>query len=283
MKKDTRRWVWLGLGSGLLGILVVMSLLAPENLSMPVCSGFKRCIEGPLQHPPFGTDTRGIPLLEYVMQGAKIVTLPAIISGLLVAFLSTIAGLARCASLTWVDTIIQAVSEIMGALPEIVVVLVIALAIPREWRGLLPIDIAWALMSTPGAMDEAASCAGRLEVRDLLRPSRRMAFRQCEFMGIMSHGLIFEQFWYDKGQRLPCRLYFRNCPVLPSRTIQGPAFTHSDSTYSWAELLYFGYQSIISGEWYGEDSLMHAMVVGLGFIVLTAFIAHCFRLGARER
>ena len=131
MKKDTRRWVWLGLGKWTAGYPRRNEPLAPENLSMPVCSGFKRCIEGPLQHPPFGTDTRGVPLLEYVM-GAKIVTLPAIISGLLVAFLSTIAGLARCASLTWVDTIIQAVSEIMGALPRMVVVLVIALAIPRE-------------------------------------------------------------------------------------------------------------------------------------------------------
>ena len=69
-------------------------------------------------------------------------------------------------------------------------------------------------------------------------------------------------------------------PVLPSRTIQG-ASVRTLIRRTPGPVVIFGYQSIISGEWYGEDSLMHAMVVGLGFIVLTAFIAHCFRLGAR--
>jgi len=284
MKALSRRWLWFGLGSFLLSVLILMSLLAPENLSMPVCSGFKRCIEGPLQHPPFGTDTRGIPLLEYAMQGARIVTLPAIISGMLVACLSAIAGLARCASLTWFDTSIQAVSEIMGALPRMVVVLVIALAIPREWRGLLPIGVAWALMSAPGAMDEAASCAGRLGGARFVEALKAHGFSAIRIYGYHVTWLNLRAVLVRQGAEVAMQVVFLEIALsYLAVPFKEPAFTHSDSTYSWAELLYFGYQSIISGEWFGADSLMHAMVVGLGLIGITAFIAQCFRLSARER
>src|SRR5690606_6736580 len=86
----------------------------------------------------------------------------ALAAALVVAGFATLAGLSRCAGLAWVDGLLQAFAELVGALPRLVVVLVVALAMPADWRSLLPIGVTWAVLAAPGAMDEAASTAQRL-------------------------------------------------------------------------------------------------------------------------
>ena len=158
-RSTTRRGLWLGIAAGVLAAMALGSLLAPEFLSRPDMA--LRHV-GPMQRPPFGTDMMGISLAEYAMQGARVVTLPAVLSGMLVMVLATLAGLARCAGFGWLDGLLQAFSELVGAVPRLVLILVIAVAMPMDARSLLPIGLAWAILAAPGAMDEAATTAGRL-------------------------------------------------------------------------------------------------------------------------
>ena len=56
-----------------------------------------------------------------------------------------------------------------------------------------------------------------------------------------------------------------------------PSFTHSDSSYSWATLLYQGYTGLL-----GED-MMHALWLGMALVALVALFATSVRLAARAR
>ena len=139
--------------------LAGLVVLAPEHLS-PIAQ--ERAAAGPADLPPFGADGRGRPLLEYAAQGASVVALPALVAGLVVAAASVFGGVVRAMGLERLDPVISAASEVVGALPRMVVILVVALVLPREWRGLMPLALTWALLSAPGAMDEAAAVAERL-------------------------------------------------------------------------------------------------------------------------
>ena len=57
-----------------------------------------------------------------------------------------------------------------------------------------------------------------------------------------------------------------------------PAMTHSDSTHSWATLLYYGYTWLVAGR-----PMAHALVIGLGLVGMVAVMAQAMRRGARAR
>ena len=148
----------------------------------------------------------------------------------------------------------------------------------------MPIAIAWAFMAAPGAMDEAASCAGRLGGARFVEALKAHGFSAFRIYGYHVTWLNLRAVLVRQAAEVSMQVVFLEIALsYLAVPFQEPAFTHSDSTYSWAELLYFGYQSIISNDWWGDDSLMHAMLLGLGLIGLTAFIAQTFRLAARER
>ena len=65
-------------------VLLVSTVFAPEFLSS---YNHEMVSLSPFEHPPFGTNKNGIAYLEYVLQGAQVVALPALFSGLLVLFL----------------------------------------------------------------------------------------------------------------------------------------------------------------------------------------------------
>ena len=112
-------------------------------------------------------------------------TLPAVAAGCVVMLMSVIAGLIRCSDVGWFDTVLQVFTELLGSLPRLVVILVVAIVLPADWKSLFPIAITWALLASPGAMDEAAATAGRLGEPALLRPCVRMAFPPLESTFIM--------------------------------------------------------------------------------------------------
>ena len=62
-------------------ILLAAAQVAPEFLGQ---IDPDRALLGPIEAFPFGTDTRGRPLLDYATQGAGVVALPAISAGVLV-------------------------------------------------------------------------------------------------------------------------------------------------------------------------------------------------------
>lgn len=282
VRSSWNRWLWLGLGLALLAVLAIMSYLAPDSLPVPDRANY---YAGPLQLPPFGADSLGRPLLIYALQGASIVLWPAAVAGLIVAFFATLAGLARCAGLGWFDTVLQIFSELMGALPRMVVVLVVALAMPRSYTSLLPVAIAWAFLAAPGAMDEAATAAGRLGGSRFVEALRAHGFSAVR---IYLYHIIFlnlRSVLVRQGAEVLMQVVFLEIALsyLVEVPPVQPALTHPESVKSWATILYFGFQTASGGEWFGDRSLLHALVLGLVLVAVPAVMAQAFRLAARER
>ncbi len=269
------RLPWIILAVALLGGLLVGAAMAPEFVSTPNLDG--RYL-GPLQAPPMGTDDRGIGLHEYAMQGAAIVVLPAIASGALVMLLATLAGLVRCSGNTTIDGIIQVFSELVGSLPRLVVILVVALLLPQDWKVLLPIGLAWAILAAPGAMDEAATTAGRLGGARFVEALRAHGFSAPRIYLYHVVGLNLRPVIVRQGAEVAMQVVFLEIALSYLAVSQNePSFTHSDGTYSWATLLYQGYTALL-----GEE-LMHAMVFGLLLVAAVAVAAQSVRFAARAR
>lgn len=269
------RLPWIILAVALLGSLLVGAAMAPEFVSTPNLDG--RYL-GPLQAPPMGTDDRGIGLHEYAMQGAAIVVLPAIASGALVMLLATLAGLVRCSGNTTIDGIIQVFSELVGSLPRLVVILVVALLLPQDWKVLLPIGLAWAILAAPGAMDEAATTAGRLGGARFVEALRAHGFSAPRIYLYHVVGLNLRPVIVRQGAEVAMQVVFLEIALSYLAVSQNePSFTHSDGTYSWATLLYQGYTALL-----GEE-LMHAMVFGLLLVAAVAVAAQSVRFAARAR
>ena len=108
--------------------LMVAAALAPEFLGD---INPDQALKGPLDVFPFGTDTRGRALVDYATQGARVVALPALAAGVLVGLFGVIGGILRCVGSERVNALLQAFSEIVGALPRMVVILVVALLVPE--------------------------------------------------------------------------------------------------------------------------------------------------------
>ena len=113
-----------GLCTSALVFLIYLSLAAPEHLSEGLGPGNWML---PADSPPFGTDERGRPLLEYAQQGAYVVVGPAICAALLVSLFAIVGGVLRAIGWTMLDTCVQVFAEIVNALPRLVPVLIVAL------------------------------------------------------------------------------------------------------------------------------------------------------------
>jgi ABC-type dipeptide/oligopeptide/nickel transport system permease subunit len=277
MRKGTAdRVTWLVVALGILGGLVLAGSMAPEFLARPDLS--LRHV-GPFAAPPLGTDTMGRPLLEYALQGARVVAVPAMASGVLVAFLSALAGLARCAGVGWLDSALALLQELVGALPRLVVILVVAVAMPQDYRSLLPIGLAWAVLSSPAAMDEAAATAGRLGGARFVEALRAHGFTAFRIYLYHVTWLNLRSVIVRQGAETLMQVVFLEIALSYLAVSQDqPAFTHSDSTHSWASLLYDGYTWLVASLPMG-----HAMALGLVLVVLVGVMAQSFRLSARLR
>lgn len=274
-RRGGARGVALGAAVLLYGVVLAMGLFAPEYVASPDLDATNL---GMLEAPPFGTDERGIPLHEYAMQGAGIVAIPALVASLVTMAFATLAGLVRCAELSWLDTALQVVGELVGAMPRMVVILVVALLLPYDWRILLPIAVAWALLAAPAAMDEAATSAGRLGGARFVEALRAHGFTATRIYLLHILWNNLRPVIVRQGAEVGMQVVFLEIALsylaLKSRE---PSFTHPESAYSWAALLYQGYTWIL-----GQD-LFHSMVLGIGVVALTAAIAHLFRLAASAR
>jgi len=266
----------LGLAWAILGALVVAGAFAPEFLSRP---NLKARSLGPFESLPLGTDAMGRPLWEYALQGADIVILPAVVAGLLVMFLATIAGLARCADFQRLDSVLQAFSELVGALPRLVVILVVAGVLPLEMRTLMPIAVTWAILASPGAMDEAGTSAGRLGGAHVVEALRAHGFSAARIYLYHVVWLNLRSVLVRQGAEIIMQVVFLEIALSYLATSDmRPSMTHSDASYSWAELLYQGYVWLI-----GAGPMWYAMLLGLVLVALVAVMAQAFRLGARAR
>lgn len=269
------RTPWLVVAGVLLGTLLLASVLAPDFVDTPIPD---RKYLGFLEAPPLGTDDRGVPLHQYAMQGAAIVTLPSLAAGLVVMVFATLAGLVRCAGMAWADTAIQAFAELVGSLPRLVVVLVIALLLPPTWKILLPIALTWAILAAPGAMDEAAATAGRLGGARFVEALRAHGFSAIRIYLYHVVWLNLRAVIARQAAEVTMQVVFLEIALSYLAVSRNePSFTHSDGVYSWATLLYLGYKALLG------EPLVHAVVVGLGLVAVVAVMAQSVRMAARAR
>lgn len=281
-KGQTARRIWFGVGFAIFLGLFLATLVAPENLSAPAATFAARkatAMKGPLVIPPFGTDEMGISLVEYALQGARIVTLPAVLSGVLVSFLAVLSGLSRCADIGWTDRALQVFTELVGALPRLVVILVVALAVPREMRSLLPIGLTWSILAAPGAMDEAAATAERLGGARFVEALRAHGFSAMRIYVYHIIWLNLRSVIVRQGAEVAMQVVFLEIAMsYLAASRNEPSFTHSDATHSWASLLYDGYTALVGGV-----PMLHALGLGLALVSIVALMAQAFRMSARAR
>ena len=271
-----RRWPLIALSACCISILFLSSIWAPEMLSSVDSS---KAMKSPFEVPPFGTDTRGRPLWEYLTQGAKIVLLPSILAGVLVSIFGTLGGLLRCVEWPRVSILVQGFSELIGALPRMVVILVAAIMVPRDLRSLYPLAVVWAVLAAPSAMDEAGAVASRLGGSRFVEALRAHGFSayRIYFNHIVS--LNLRPVVVRQGAETMMHVVFLEVALSYFAVVQEQAsFTHSDSVHSWADLLRMGYTGLVF-----DVPTTHALVLGLALIglVVTASTAISKAAGGR--
>jgi ABC-type dipeptide/oligopeptide/nickel transport system permease subunit len=239
---------------------------------------------GPSAAPPFGTDDRGIPLLDYAAQGARIVLFPALAAGFLTAAIATGAGLARCAGWRRVDGLVQVLGEVVGSLPRMVVLLVVALLLPQEWRGMLPIGLTWALLAGPGAADEAAAAAERLGGARFVEALRAHGFSAARIYGYHVLGLNLRPVLVRQAAEVAMQVVFLEIALSYLVAADNePGITHGDGVNSWAMLLYYGYSALIGSALATAQPAFHPLYVGLGLVAVVVAAAQSVRLSARAQ
>lgn len=160
-----------------------------------------------------------------------------------------------------------------------VVILVVALALPRQWRSLLPIGLAWALLAAPGAMDEAAATAGRLGGDKFVEALRAHGFSAVRIYLVHVVWMNLRSVIVRQGAEVGMQVVFLEIALSYLAAAQSdPSFTHADNLHSWASLLYDGYTAIVGGL-----PMMHALVLGLALVALVALVAQALKLAVRPR
>ncbi len=234
---------------------------------------------GPSEVPPFGTDGDGRPLLAYASQGAGVILLPSVVAALLIAGFAVVGGLLRCVGNERVDGAVQSFSEVVGALPRMVVVLIVALVLPTDWRGLMPLALTWAVLSAPGAMDEAASVAERLGGARFVEALRAHGFSWSRIFLYHIVGLNLRPVVVRQAAETAMQVTFLELSLsYLAIASNSPSLTHRELVKSWADILYMGYRYPALGEPTG-----HALALGLGLVGLVAASALLLTNAARAR
>lgn len=272
---NTRRLALIT-GGLCLGLLVVASWFATDKVSE---GDLSLAYVGPTGLFPFGADNRGRPLLEYALQGASVVAVPSVVAGILVGFLAVLGGLLRCMGSDRVEAVVNGIRELVGALPRMVVILVVALVMPPDWRGLGALAVTWAILAAPGAMDEAAAVAGRLGGAQFVEALRAHGFSRARIYLYHVTALNLRPVVVRQAAETLMQVVFLEIGLsyLALAETQ-PSFTHSDSMKSWADLLYLGYPSLIL-----DVPTGHVLALGLALVGFTAIMAVTLTAAARAR
>ena len=226
-----------------------------------------------------GTDRKGIPLIEYATQGAKVILFPSLIAGIVTCLFGILGGLLRCVELPLLDSLTQLFAEIVGALPRMVVILVCALILPRDIRGLLPLGLLWAILSAPTAMDEAGSVTSRLGGARFVEALRAHGFGAIRIYLYHIVALNLRPVVVRQGAEVMMQVVFLEVALSYLAVVESqPSFTHADNIKSWAELLKMGYSAVVV-----DEPSLHALVIGLGLIAFVVVTASSITNMARAR
>lgn len=257
-------------------LLGLAALTAPEHLPEP---NLDLAYASPGELPPFGADHRGRPLLDYARQGARVIAFPSLAAGLAVMAFAVVGGLLSCTGSSRVGTAIQAMGEVVGALPRMLVILVVALVVPKDARGLLPLALTWAILAAPGAMDEAAAVAGRLGGARFVEALRAHGYSGLRIFGWHVVALNLRPVVVRQGAEVMMQVVFLEIALSYLAVVEDqPSFTHADSLVSWADLLNLGYPAIVL-----DVPTVHALALGLVLVGVVAAVSLCMGVAARAR
>lgn len=271
----TRRVAAL-LAIGALAALALAALYAPEHLSD---ANLARALQGPAEMPPLGADAKGRPLLEYAEQGARVVLGPALAAGVAVGAMAVVGGLLRCIGNARADAAVQAFGEVVGSLPRLVVILVVALVLPQSGKGLLPLALCWAVLASPGAMDEAAAVAERLGGARFVEALRAHGFSWARIFLVHVVALNLRPVVVRQAAEVTMQVTFLELALSYLAGVENQSsFTHPDSLRSWAELLSMGYPSLVL-----DVPTGHALVAGLLLVAFVTVMTISATAAARAR
>ena len=233
----------------------------------------------PWEYWPLGTDMNGRPLIEYATQGARVIAVPSFVAGTLVAFFGMVGGLIRCVEVPTLQAVVQFGGEIIGALPRMVVILVVALLLPMDWRSLMPLAIVWSILCAPGAIDEAGAVAARLGGTRFVEALKAHGFGAWR---IYIHHIVvlnLRPVLVRQGAEAMMTVAFLEVALSYLAVVEDQSsFTHSDNLRSWADLLKEGYLWLALG----IDS-SHVLFVGLGLLGLVVMTATAITKAAEAR
>ena len=233
----------------------------------------------PWEYWPLGTDRYGRPIIDYATQGARVIALPSLVAGLLVALFGMGGGLIRCVEVPTLQAAVQFVGEIIGALPRMVVILVVALLLPLDWRSLMPRAVVWAVLCAPGAIDEAGAVAARLGGTRFVEALKAHGFGAWR---IYVHHIVLlnlRPVLVRQGAEAMMTVAFLEVALSYLAVVEDQSsFTHSDNLRSWADLLKEGYLWVALG----IDS-SHVLFVGLGMLGLIVLTATALTKAAEAR
>lgn len=271
-----RRHLYIALAGFCFVTLLALAWSAPDLPS--TIDRSQRSLK-PWEYWPLGTDMNGRPLIEYASQGAKVIAIPSFLAGILVAFFGMMGGLLRCVEWPTIQTIVQFIGEIVGALPRMVVILVVALLLPTEWRSLMPLAVVWAILCAPGAIDEAGAVAARLGGTRFVEALKAHGFGAWRIY--MHHIVVLNlrPVLVRQGAEAMMTVAFLEVALSYLAVVEDQSsFTHSDNLRSWADLLKEGYLWLALGIDSG-----HVLFVGLGLLGLVVLTATALGKAAEAR
>ena len=160
-----------------------------------------------------------------------------------------------------------------------VVVLVVALVVPETSKGLLPLAVAWALLSAPGAMDEAAAVAERLGGARFVEALRAHGYSAARIYLYHIVALNLRPVVVRQGAETLMQVVFLEIALsYLALAEREPSFTHSDAMMSWADLLNMGYLAMVL-----DVPTGHALVLGLSLVGLVAVLSLSLSRAASAR
>jgi len=170
-------------------------------------------------------------------------------------------------------------SEVIGALPRMVVILVAALLIPQDWRSLLPLAVIWAILAAPGAMDEAGAVASRLGGARFVEALRAHGFTAVRIYLYHIAFLNLRPVVVRQGAETMMTVAFLEVALSYLALVEDQSsFTHSDNLMSWADLLKQGYL------WLALDmNTGHLLGLGIGLLAMIVLTATSLSKAAEAR
>jgi ABC-type dipeptide/oligopeptide/nickel transport system permease subunit len=135
------------------------------------------------------------------------------------------------------------------------------------------------VLAAPGAMDEAAAVAERLGGARFVEALRAHGYSAARIFLYHVVALNLRPVVVRQAAEVVMQVVFLEIALsyLALDAMQ-PSFTHSDSTRSWADLLYQGYSSLVL-----DVPSLHALLLGLALVGITALVSVSLSSAARAR